>query len=504
MKNIKTIVFSTLLITSCTNQLNSSIDSSYIESTISISSPISSSNSAQQQADELKKINQEQDTIFKNKLIEQSNIHGELSMYKFLELKYSKATTLVRKKALYQMLSNPRLDYYLNSKYLKDYRMEDHIIELILEFENIIFVPEDPQTGIRIPYVIILPDEKYKQDNLNYKNYAFFQMGGAPVNNQPYYSILNGLMQHVLNKEFVLNTVPNELYSPKIVAFIPSPCLFNIKRNSFIGNRYLDRDNVYAKEGQFSDYRVCDEVFRDLDKSTNNPDTFNEYKYSQIIDIELQNKNIINQAIPLLRNLGYEVEDKVFMTGFSNNGLYTTRFATIYPDLLKATYVGGAVPIVMPSINLNNQVLNYPLGIVDHEEIFGRAFDLDEYNKVAKMTLMGMNENWSNIPLDRYDNIYTRYFDLFGAFGPSQYFSILNSYYSFGGKMLSVINNNTGHYMSENDNKLIKEFFMNNRNNEEPWYPSASPYPEHIIITEKIQDPLLELVRKYPKVQASS
>ena len=501
MKQIKTLFLASLLLTSCTTQ---SVSSSF-ESSIAISSSISSSiNSAQQQAEELRRLNQEIDEMFKNKLIEQSNTHGQLSMYRFLELKYAKATTLVRKKALYQMISNPRLDYYLNSKYLKDYRMEDHMIELILDFDNVVFVPEDFKSGIRLPYVIILPDEKYKQDNLNYKNYAFFQMGGTPVGNQPYYSLLGGLMSHVLDKNFVLNTIPNELYAPKIVAFIPAPCLFNTKRNFFIGNRYLDRDNVFAKEGQFSDYRVCDEVYGDLDNSTNNPDTFNEYIYSQLVDIELQNKNIINQAIPLLRDLGYRVEDKVFMTGYSNNGMYTARFNTIYPEILKAAFVGGTIPLLIPSKSLNNVVLNYPLGTVDHEELFGRPFDLVEYNKVPKLTLIGMNEEWSSMPLDRYDNIHTRYFQLYGAYGPSQFFSILSNFYNFGGSMLSVVNKNTGHYMSENDRKFIKEFFINNRNNEEPWYPSVSPYPEHIIITEKIQDPLLELVRQYPKRQASN
>jgi hypothetical protein len=503
MKNIKKIILSTLLLTSCTTQGGNLVSSSNTDSSIAISGEISSSiNSAQLQAEELKRLNQELDDRFKNKLTEQININGQLKMYKFLELKYASAKTIVRKKALNQMILNPRLDYYLNSKYLKDSGMQFHMIEYILGFNNIVFIPEDFNSGIRLPYVIILPEEKYKQDNLNYKSYAFFQMGGTPVNNQPYYSLLGGLIGNLLDKDFVFNTIPNELYSPKIVAFIPAPCLFNTKRNFFIGNRYLDRDNVYAQEGQFSDYRVCDEVYGDFDNSTDNPDTFNEYIYSQLIDIELQNKNIINQAIPLLRDLGYQVEDKVFMIGYSNNGMYTARFNTIYPEILKATYVGGTIPLLIPSKRLNNVVLNYPLGTEDHEELFGRPFDLVEYNKVPKLTLIGMNEEWSSMPLDRYDNIHTRYFQLYGAFGPSQFFSILSNFYNFGGSMLSVVNKNTGHYMSENDNKFIKDFFINNRNNEEPWYPSVSPYPEHIIITEKIQDPLLELVRQYPKRQA--
>lgn len=498
MKNIKILTLAVLFLSSCTTQESTSMISS--ASTSIASSSISSSiNSVQKEAEEILRVNQELDASFENKLKEQVSINGQLSMYKFLESKYDNAKSIVRKKALYQMLLNPRLDYYLNSNYLKDYRMEDHMIELILDFENIIFIPEDIETGIRIPYVIILPDEQYKNPNTSYKSYAFFQMGGSPVGNHPYYSLLNGLMNHVLDKSKPLNIIPNELYSPKIVAFIPSPCLYNVKGKYYIGNRYLDRDNVFATIEQFSNYKVCSEVFGNLDSSTNNPDTFNEYVYSQIIDIEVQNKNIINEAIPFIRDLGYDVEDKVFMAGYSNNGMYTARFATIYPELLKAIFVGGTIPLLMPEESLSGIVLNYPLGTVDHEFLFGRPFDLTEYNKVAKFTLIGMNEEWSSMPLDWYDQINTRYFQLFGDFGPSQFFSILINFYNLGGSMLTVVNKNTGHYISDNDHKLIKEFFINNRNNEESWYPNVSAFKEHILIKDDQQESLISLVNQFPK-----
>ena len=168
-----------LLVSSCVNTKNSQLQ----QNNSSFVSSISSSSVDSEQQEKLLKI--EIDKLFIETLSKQREINGNLLMYDQLENLYGRANHNRRRKAIYHMSLNPKLDEYLNNTliYIR--------MGLILNDETKVFIPEDEKSGFLIPYVITLPDEKYKKENEGYKNYAFFQMGGSPVNNQPYFSLLN-------------------------------------------------------------------------------------------------------------------------------------------------------------------------------------------------------------------------------------------------------------------------------------------------------------------------
>jgi hypothetical protein len=475
MKHIKKIILTTLLLTSCTTQGGNLVSNSS-DSPLSNTQVSSTTSAIDSAANNL--LNQQVDQAFKAKLSEQTNKHGQLSMYQIINNQYVQANSIVRKKVLTYMLDNPRLDYYLNNKYVGDSVLS------VLQNPNYVFISEDNNLGFRLPYAITLPEERFKEENASFKSYVFFEISNTVTNNRPYNGLYSGLGS-LSNKSWVFNSIPNELYSPKVMAFIPQPCVVNTKNNEHNMARLLNRESILATMKDFANYKVCSDVGPGNDASTDNPDTFNEYIMNQRIDVEVQTKNIVAHAQNILRDLGYPVEDKFFIFGYSSSGSYTARFTAIYPELIKAAFQGGNNPVFIPTKQHEGRAVLFPRGVSDYSELFGKEFNLEAYNKVAKLQLMGINENWSNYPRDGIDNLDKTYYSFFGKDGVEQYLRATQVFYEYGGYQTNIFNLRTGHEVSNNDGIMMKEFFKNNRNNVEPWYPTTSPYPEHLVFGYK-------------------
>jgi len=111
--------------------------------------------------------------------------------------------------------------------------------------------------------------------------------------------------------------------------------------------------------------------------------------------LDAQLINMIQDAKELLKHNGIEVEDRVFLHGFSASGNFTNRFVLLHPEIVKAVASGGinATPII-PSKEWENIILRYPVGISDLEDVFGIRFSRREYHKVPQYIYMGsMDEN---------------------------------------------------------------------------------------------------------------
>jgi hypothetical protein len=475
MKNIKKIILSTLLLTSCTTQGGNLVSGS--SDTPVSSTPISSATSIfDSAANNL--LNQQVDQEFKNKLSEQIKKHGQLNMFSVIDNIYTQANSIVRKKVLTYMLDNPRLDYYLNNKSVGG------LVLSVLQNPNYVFVSEDDNLGFRLPYAISLPEERFKEANSSFKSYVFFEISNTITNNRPYSGLYLGL-NGLTNRRWIFNSIPNQLYAPKVMAFIPQPCVLNTKNNEHNMARLLNRESILATMKDFENYKVCPYVGPGNDASTDNPETFNEYIMNQRIDVEVQTKNIVAHSQKILRDLGFPVEDKFFIFGYSSSGSYTARFTAIYPELIKAAFQGGNNPVFIPTKQHEGLPVLFPRGVSDYYELFGKEFDLEAYNKVAKLQLMGINEDWSNYPRDGIDNLDKTYYSFFGKDGVEQYLRATQVFYEYGGFQTNIFNLKTGHEVSSNDGEMMKEFFKNNRNNVEPWYPTTSPYPEHLLFSHK-------------------
>ena len=131
------------------------------------------------------------------------------------------------------------------------------------------------------------------------------------------------------------------------------------------------------------------ECFEEADKG--------EYKI-QYPRVDLQIINTINNAKARIKQeFGKNVADKIFLNGYSSSGVFAQRFALIHPEIVGRLLIGGA----SGSIPLPTNDFDYPLGIKDFRELFGTAFNEDEYRKIQFAYYVGELE--ANTPAWEHD-----------------------------------------------------------------------------------------------------
>ena len=87
----------------------------------------------------------------------------------------------------------------------------------------------------------------------------------------------------------------------------------------------------------------------------------------------------INKAKEIMKNqYNIQLNDKIFLNGYSSSGCFAQRFSLIHPELIDTACIGGA----SGSIPIPNKDLDYPLGIKNYEELFSKKFDIEEYKKI--------------------------------------------------------------------------------------------------------------------------
>lgn len=95
--------------------------------------------------------------------------------------------------------------------------------------------------------------------------------------------------------------------------------------------------------------------------------------------IDLKVVNTINNAKNEIKNeTGKDVADKIFLNGYSASGVFAQRFALIHPEIVGRALIGGA----SGSIPLPTTDFEYPLGIKDFRNLFGKDFNEEEYRKI--------------------------------------------------------------------------------------------------------------------------
>jgi pimeloyl-ACP methyl ester carboxylesterase len=106
--------------------------------------------------------------------------------------------------------------------------------------------------------------------------------------------------------------------------------------------------------------------------------------------VDLQMAAMIEDALARLRAAGHTVDDGVFMMGFSASGAFTSRFAALHPQRLKAAAAGssGGWPTV-PVAEWNEVVLKYPMGIADIESFTGEPFRLESFKRLPLFIYVG-------------------------------------------------------------------------------------------------------------------
>lgn len=80
----------------------------------------------------------------------------------------------------------------------------------------------------------------------------------------------------------------------------------------------------------------------------------------------------------ILELSGKRVSDKIFLNGYSASGVFAQRFAFIHPEIIGRCLIGGAAG----TIPIPSDEIDYPIGIKNYEELFGKKFDYQAYKKI--------------------------------------------------------------------------------------------------------------------------
>lgn len=106
--------------------------------------------------------------------------------------------------------------------------------------------------------------------------------------------------------------------------------------------------------------------------------------------VDLQLLFMIKDARQLLQHNGIQVDEKVFMTGFSSSAKFAQRFTILHPEAVMAAAAGAiAGTTTYPVAEYNGEKLNYPVGVADLKALTGTDFDAAGYKKVPQFFFMG-------------------------------------------------------------------------------------------------------------------
>ena len=161
-------------------------------------------------------------------------------------------------------------------------------------------------------------------------------------------------------------SIADQLGLPRIVPILVRP--MSKLGQDYIYTHALTRPSIYLEQLK-EKVGTYPEVFEVMDR------------------VDLQVDNMIEHANTYLEANGWDMEDKIFMWGFSASGDFTNRFAFLHPDRVKAACFGG-FPI-LPMAKAGGYDLIYPFGTYDYKTITGKDFDIEAYNSVAKLGYIG-------------------------------------------------------------------------------------------------------------------
>jgi predicted esterase len=109
--------------------------------------------------------------------------------------------------------------------------------------------------------------------------------------------------------------------------------------------------------------------------------------------LDLQLIEMIRDAQSQFNNKGIQIEEKVFMYGFSASAMFVNRFAILHPEKVKAVACGapGGWPIAPVSM-FEGYLLPYPVGIADVFRLAGSDVNMDLYKEIPQFMFLGAED----------------------------------------------------------------------------------------------------------------
>ena len=243
--------------------------------------------------------------------------------------------------------------------------------------------------GINIPFVVALPEKMPANSKITV---VFNNEKGTSLN------------ESAQNIEDELPEVLSglEINSPMVVPILPSKTEFDetLKKEGIdieVGDpKQFARecfDSKIPKESTF--YRLDEQVKNMLE--------------------EIKNNKTLQQNIQNARNKTEDLsfDEKAVGFGHSGAGAAMLRFSLIQPELFDKLVIGGNGDIIPTPFGENGQKLEYPFGIKDYNELFGREDDKEVYDTIRDNNYLPGKTGPTFAPQDlaeKYKNMYGNQF----------------------------------------------------------------------------------------------
>ena len=330
--------------------------------------------------------------------------------------------------------------------------------------KQIILVPAMPEKGFYWPYILLMPTDRNKSHNSGHKRYLFVDTNNTGSS----YSFSDTINNTIDRIDGSFAARPAEaLWSPLLMpVFLRPPIRYNAgSGDNCFYTHALDRDtailHLLLEAPKFKQ-----ELTQAFGKEGLDVDQF--------VRLDQQLVAMIDHAIEYLNGQGQNLEQKVFLSGYSASGTFTDRFAALHPNKVKAVASGAALDdMMLPLANHKGEKLIFPIGTSDYDSITGRAFDLEAHNQVAKLVYMGEDDENNTLPYpDCYGNEERRIITkLWGAEVLPRAKSLIELYDASGGQGMFIFDRGEKHGASRDIKEYMLEFFRANRDSQEPVYP---------------------------------
>jgi hypothetical protein len=230
---------------------------------------------------------------------------------------------------------------------------------------NLIQVAENPEKGFQYPYYLFVPEEVSNEDEI----ILIVEPNNSGFASDEFSKHLEKAKRIASREFYAGNFVARKLNFPLLVPVFPRS-----ERQWQIYTHALDRDVMLQRD---------------------NP----------LERLDLQLLAMLEDATERLHEMGYNISDQFFLTGFSASGTFVNRFTALHPEKIKAAVAGGVNGLVfLPVAEMNDERLIYPIGTGDFQELFGKPFDLAAFRETPQFLFMGALDDNDAVPYqDAYD-----------------------------------------------------------------------------------------------------
>lgn len=241
---------------------------------------------------------------------------------------------------------------------------------------ELIFVEPGVNNQFEYPYFLFIPNgiSEYEE------NYLIIEPNNSGFVDDDLQKHIEKAKRIVTVDFYLGNWVAQKLKYPLIVPVFPRP-----KSEWKIYTHALDRDVMFQKGNSL-----------------------------ERLDIQLLEMCV--DAQKRLEGKNIRIGNRYLLTGFSASGTFANRFTIMHPEKILAVAAGGLNGLLMlPMDSINNEIVKYPVGTGDFDEITGKEFQRTLFLKTPQFYFMGRFDDNDAVP----------YEDAFDPYERDQIFNLL-------------------------------------------------------------------------------